>query len=283
MIQDIAPHHLYNEFTPRDPKADDLIFAFNDRKLLASLTPEGCHFPTWEMIASHLPENVQPIWLFSLDEISCFLIMDQELSLSDSFAYYSLRQIRGQQPKHEVFAAFTAYHLYTWYQSNQFCGRCGTPVVHSTKERMVACPNCGNTIYPKICPAIIVGVIDGERILLTKYAAGRNNPNYALIAGFTEIGETAEETVIREVQEEVGLKVKNIHYYKTQPWGLACDLLLGFYAELDGEDTITLDQEELSTGVWMDRNDIHMEDEDFSLTREMIVHFVKEGRKVLHE
>ena len=122
---------------------------------------------------------------------------------------------------------------------------------------------------------------DGERILLTKYA-GRNNPNYALIAGFTEIGETAEETVMREVYEEVGVRVKNLRYYKTQPWGMASDLLIGYYAELDGDPSITLDRNELSTGLWMDRKDIIIEDEDFSLTREMIVRFAKTGRAVLN-
>ena len=177
----------------------------------------------------------------------------------------------------------TAFHLYDWYRNNRFCGRCGTPVVPdpSHKERMLSCQQCGNTIYPKICPAIIVGVIDGERILLTKYA-GRNNPNYALIAGFTEIGETAEETVMREVYEEVGVRVKNLRYYKTQPWGMASDLLIGYYAELDGDPFITLDRNELSTGLWMDRKDIIIEDEDFSLTREMIVRFAKTGRAVLN-
>ena len=185
--------------------------------------------------------------------------------------------------KHHIFAAMTAFHLYDWYRNNRFCGRCGTPVVPdpSHKERMLSCPQCGNTIYPKICPAIIVGVIDGERILLTKYA-GRNNPNYALIAGFTEIGETAEETVMREVYEEVGVRVKNLRYYKTQPWGMASDLLIGYYAELDGDPSITLDRNELSTGLWMDRKDIIIEDEDFSLTREMIVRFAKTGRAVLN-
>ena len=81
--------------------------------------------------------------------------------------------------------------------------------------------------------------------------------------------------------EEVVVKVKNLHYYKTQPWGMASDLLIGYYAELDGDGSITLDREELSTGLWIDRKDITLEDEDFSLTREMIVRFAKVGRDVL--
>lgn len=282
MIQDITPHHLYNEFTPQSPQSGDLIFAFCERKLLADLSGNDCRFPLWEDVSSQVSDTASLIWLFSLDQVSCFLLMDAALTLPGNYDFHSLREIRGREPKHQIFAAMTAFHLYDWYRNNRFCGRCGTPVVPdpSRKERMLSCPHCGNHIYPKICPAIIVGVIDGERILLTKYA-GRNNPNYALVAGFTEIGETAEETVMREVMEEVGVKVKNLHYYKTQPWGMASDLLIGYYAELDGDGSITLDREELSTGLWMDRKDITLEDEDFSLTREMIVRFAKVGRDVL--
>lgn len=280
MIQDIAPHHLHNEFTPRSPRQGDLIFFFSENRLLSAFTPDSCLFPVWEDIASQITDSDRLIWLFTLDQTSCFLLLDGCLQLPESFSFHTLRELRGQEPKHLIFAAMTAFHLYDWYRNNRFCGRCGTPVVPDQKERMLSCPHCKNTIYPKICPAIIVGVIDGERILLTKYA-GRDHTNYALIAGFTEIGETAEETVSREVQEEVGVRVKNLHYYKTQPWGMASDLLIGYYAELDGDSSITLDQEELATGLWMDRRDITMEDEDFSLTREMIVRFKELGRAVL--
>ncbi len=117
-----------------------------------------------------------------------------------------------------------------------------------------------------------MGVTDGDRILLTKYA-GREYKRYALIAGFTEIGETAEETVRREVMEEVGLKVKNIHYYKSQPWGFDQNLLLGYFCELDGTGEIRLDKEELATAEWVGCRDIPDDSEGLSLTREMMLHF----------
>ena len=141
------------------------------------------------------------------------------------------------------------------------------------------CPDCGNMIFPKIAPAVIIAVTDGERLLLSKYA-GRAYTRYALLAGFTEIGETAEETVQREVMEEVGLKVKNVRYYKTQPWGVESDLLLGFYCDLDGDDAIHLDQMELSMAQWFDRDKIPADDDGISLTREMIRVF-KEGKEPL--
>ena len=104
---------------------------------------------------------------------------------------------------------------------------------------------------------------------------------YALIAGFTEIGETLEETVQREVMEEVGLKVKNIRYYKSQPWSFSSTLLCGFFCEVDGDTDITLDTEELAVGEWFDRDNIPVEDDGVSLTREMIGVFKTGGEKNL--
>ena len=143
---------------------------------------------------------------------------------------------------------------------------------HSDKERMLYCEACGFQTYPTISPCVIVAVHDGERLLLTKYA-GREYTRYALIAGFAEIGESLEQTVQREVKEEVGLKVKNLKFYKSQPWPFTDTILAGFFAELDGDDTITLDEEELSVGVWMNRDEIAPEELKISLTGEMIEAF----------
>ena len=149
--------------------------------------------------------------------------------------------------------------------------------MHSDKERMVYCPKCGRMEYPKLCPAVIVAVTHGNRLLLSKYA-GRNHTNYALIAGFAEIGETIEETVKREVMEEVGLKVKNLRYYKSQPWSFTDTLLFGFYVDLDGEEDITLDQEELALAQWFDRDKLPEPAANGSLTSEMITMF-RNGEK----
>ena len=141
---------------------------------------------------------------------------------------------------------------------------------------MMRCGACGNMEYPKICPAVIVGVTDGDRLLMSKYA-GRAYKNYALIAGFTEIGETVEQTVAREVMEEVGLKVKNIRYYKSQPWAFTDTLLMGFYCDLDGSDAIRLDENELAVAEWFTREEIPEPVSQESLTNEMILRFKNGG------
>lgn len=124
-------------------------------------------------------------------------------------------------------------------------------------------------MFPVICPAVIIGVTYGDRLLLSKYA-GRSYTRYALLAGFTEIGETLEQTVAREVMEEVGLKVKNIRYYKSQPWGIDGGLLMGFYCDLDGSDKVHIDETELSLAEWHERGKLPAHDDGISLTREMM-------------
>ena len=110
---------------------------------------------------------------------------------------------------------------------------------------------------------------------MTKYA-GREYTRYALVAGFNEIGETIEETVRREVMEEVGLRVKNLLYYKSQPWSLSDTILFGFYCDVDGDDAIRLDESELSVGEWVERENIPeypVGSAEISLTGEMMMQF----------
>jgi NAD+ diphosphatase len=124
---------------------------------------------------------------------------------------------------------------------------------------------------------VIVGVTNGDEIVMTKYA-GRGMHFYALIAGFTEIGEAFEDTVRREVMEEVGLKVKNIRYYKSQPWGVVDDILAGYYCDVDGDTQIRMDRTELKEAVWVKREDVILQPDDFSLTNEMMMMF-RDGKE----
>ena len=112
---------------------------------------------------------------------------------------------------------------------------------------------------------------------MSKYA-GREYKKYALLAGFNETGESIEETVRREVMEEVGLKVKNLRYYKSQPWSFSGSLLAGFYCDVDGDPSITLDREELSVAEWFDRDSLPETPNFISLTGEMIECF-RQGKE----
>ena len=276
MLQDIAPHYLENQYQNRKPvTSGSRILHFSGKQVFISRAKDDrLELPTWEevrelcVMKDRGEETLQ--YLFAVDGSTYFLLMEEEqLPETEQYRYENVRTLRQVISKEVCFTVMTAYHLYVWYRSNRFCGHCGQSVVHDEKERMLRCPDCGNMIFPKIAPAVIVAVTDGSRILMSKYA-GRDYKRYALLAGFTEIGETAEETVAREVMEEVGLKVKNIRYYKSQPWGVDSNLLLGFFAELDGDPTIRLDEEELSEAEWFERDAMPAHDDGISLTREMM-------------
>ena len=238
MIQDIYPHKLDNHYDINAvPDMDSIVLYFTEEGVLHRLGqykeydnylffPAVRDFPSDTTDIDEFPfEKDDLTYLFSVDDDDYFLLNKDPEEIPEGYNFCTVRDLRNQQigPKYRTFAAITGLHLYNWYRTNRFCGCCGHETVHSSTERALKCPSCGHLIYPRIVPAVIVGVKNGDKLLLTKYRKGFTP--FALIAGFTEIGETLEETVSREVMEEAGLRVKNIQYYKSQPWGVVDDLL----------------------------------------------------------
>lgn len=276
MIQDISPKKLNNSYNTHNVNADSLIIVFTNGKFMLRLdeSTTSIEYPKY----SDLNIEWKYAYLFSIDEEDFFYTNGSDnISCPDGFGLYALKDLRKEYlfPKHYVFAAYTAFHLIEWYQGSKYCGVCGSVNEHSKTERALVCPKCGKTVYPRINPAVIVGVTNGDKLLLTKYRTGF--AHNALVAGFTEIGETMEETVEREVMEETGLRVKNIRYYKSQPWGVASDILMGFFCDVDGDDTIKMDEEELKYAQWVPRQEIELQPLEYSLTNEMMKLF-KEGK-----
>ena len=272
MLQEIGPRHLDNQYHPVPLGPGAKICVFRDKDVLVSRREESVILPDWELLKDAI---VCSVYLFSVDAQPYFLAeLRQDAALPEGYMFDNVRSHRMLKPKYTVYAEMTAWHLYIWYRDNRFCGRCGHPTVHDGKLRMLSCPDCGNMIFPKICPAVIVGVTNGDYILLTKYS-NRAHKNYALIAGFIEIGETAEEAVCREVFEETGVHVKNIRYWNTQPWGIDSDLLLGYFVDLDGSAEITMDREELAVAGWYHRDEMDIAADDVSLTNDMIRAFIE--------
>ena len=275
MIQDIYPHIYHNEYKPVAPDSNSMILAYEDGKCFFHKEENADtitlpRFRELESKATDLYENY--IYLFSIDEERFYLIPGLDTALLPGYEFYETRLLRYVHPQHLSFAVITGHQLYQWYRSRQFCGCCGHAMKHDNKERMMYCPVCGRHEYPVLMPAVIVGITNGDKIICSKYE-GRSFKQYALIAGFAEIGETIEETVHREVMEEVGLKVKNLRYYKSQPWSFSGTLLFGFFCDVDGDDTLTIDREELSVAQWFERDKIIGQDTDSSLTNEMMMVF----------
>lgn len=277
MLQDIEPHRFSNEFENKLPEDSDFAFIFRNNQTLLKKTGQSAEIPCFDDLLKTDPDiKKEAVYLFSIDGKAYFLTKSggAEIESGGEYEYRELRGLLNSAAEPLVFACATAFHLSKWYGTHLFCGRCGEKTVHKQYERAVVCPNCALTEYPKISPVIIVGIKSGEELLMTKYtAAASEYRNYALVAGFVEIGETLEAAVRREISEEVGVCVKNITYYKSQPWALSESLLAGFFADLDGDKTVRLDDNELSEAVWISRKDIPESDSVMSLTGEMIEAF----------
>lgn len=259
MIQDIGAHKYDLSF--RQPKAEDtdyVLYMKNNKTLLRKesedqyVIPRFFDFPAEK---EQIKENAY--YLFAIDGVGYYYVKEMVQGEENGYELCPTSAFRKMTPMYQAFAGITATQLHRWKESRKFCGRCGHPTEDSKIERALVCPVCGQIEYPKISPAIIVAITDGDRVVMSRYRVS-NNPyrGYALIAGFVEIGETFEDTVRREVMEEVGLKVKNIRYYKSQPWAFSDTEMIGFFAELDGDDTIHLQDDELSEAGWYHRDEI---------------------------
>jgi NAD+ diphosphatase len=271
MVQDISPSVYHVVYQGKEPGENGLCFVFQGQEILQRFQGGKLCLPTFGELGDYLERWV---YLFSIDDQEYYLGFLKARDYPQGYGWWNLRSNQRMKSKALHFAEVTGYHLYVWYRDNRFCGRCGGETKPDTKERMLRCTACGNAIYPKIAPAIIVAVTKGDQILLTRYQ-GRPYKGLALIAGFSEIGETAEDTVRREVWEEVGLRVTDIRYYGSQPWGVDSNLLLGFFARLEGEDTITMEQEELAQAAWYKREEIDLPADGYSLTNDMIQAFLR--------
>ena len=281
MIQDIAPKVYDNHYDPEKKPAPGAYAIFcEDRRVFCRTGMGKLEFPT---LGSLEDRSGRFTYLFSIDGEEFWLALTEDGGLRPPPAWEGwdpapVRSLSRLKPKHLAYAALEASTLGAWYEGNRFCGRCGERMEHSDRERALVCPGCRSTVYPRINPVVIVGVRSGEKLLLTKYRGRPEVPFYALIAGFAEIGESIEDAVRREVMEETGVAVKNLRFYKSQPWALSDSLLMGFFCDVDGDETPHADGNELSVAEWVDRADIPNRDDGFSLTGEMIEYFRVNGR-----
>lgn len=270
MIQDISPRTFNNKFKNKKAEPQDLFLAYDGDTILVKEDKDKLWYPSFSDFEKQYPQLINNAqFLFTIDNINYYLVDENGLDQVEGWIYVSTGRFRTEIKYWRSFAGVVGWQLNRWYDNHRYCSKCGKETKSSDKERMLYCESCGFQTYPTISPCVIVAVHNGDKLLLTKYS-GRAYNRYALIAGFAEIGESLEQTVHREVMEEVGLKVKNLKFYKSQPWPFTDTLLAGFFAELDGDDTITLDKEELSLGEWVDRNDIPPADSNISLTSEMM-------------
>ena len=276
MIQDIYPHVYSPDYLKIKATDEDYVFSYDcdNVMILAKVKNDELEFMRLKETDCTADDVV---FLFAADNKNYFLAKHCVQSFGE-YEYISASKLRETKPMWKSFLAITAVQLGRWYHNNRFCGKCAKNMVLSTHERALVCPECKKTVYPSISPSVIVAIFINDKLLLTKYAGSRGaNNRYALVAGYIEIGETPEDTVRREVWEEVGLKVCDIKYYKSQPWSFSDSLLFGFTCRVDGSDSITLQEDELSFAGWFKKEDVPENPSKVSLTNEMIQKFRNEG------
>jgi NAD+ diphosphatase len=173
--------------------------------------------------------------------------------------FQELRYLGSVLPADEANLAAHARGLILWHASQQFCGSCGSPARPDSGGNSRRCSNadCNREIFPRVDPAIIVLVCDGERCLLGRQS-GWPEGRYSTIAGFVEPGESLEDAVRREVFEETNIRVNEVRYHSSQPWPFPSSLMLGFVADADtaGRHEVRLNDGELEDARWFTRKEL---------------------------
>lgn len=186
----------------------------------------------------------------------------------DGHQFKGLRILFGNIEEDWYWLANRACHLNSWKKKNRYCGRCGDEMHASMDEVAMNCNKCGNIVYPRISPAVIVAITKGEQLLLA-HAARFTGSMYSVIAGFVEPGETLEECVKREIMEEVGLQVANVCYFASQPWPYPDSLMIAFTAEYVSGD-IRIDDKEITDAHWYSRDNLPELPSSVSVARKLI-------------
>lgn len=184
----------------------------------------------------------------------CCIALEAHGSTPEGYAKAGLRDWLGRVEPGLFYLAGRAQQILEWHKTHQHCGRCGSTMQDHAKERAKQCPACGLISYPRLAPSIIVLVTRGEQILLARNANWPHNM-YSTLAGFVEAGESIEQTVHREVFEEVGLRLRNLRYLGSQSWPFPNSLMLGFHAQYADGD-IVCQEGEIADAKWFDLDDL---------------------------
>jgi NAD+ diphosphatase len=244
--------HFEASVTPPNTYTNAYWFLFSGTELLIDNSNSITLIPQFQKPSSNHIITDQALYLGTIASIHCFCASVLETAAIKKYVFKDLRSLYGELDQEFYILAGKALQLINWNKTHKFCGQCGTPMTTSTFEYAKICPACELTLYPRISPAIIVAIVNNGKILLAR----RNNSQmYSVIAGYVEVGEKIEQTVLRETQEEVGIEVKNIQYFSSQSWPFSYALMLAFTAEYKSGE-ITPDGKEIEEAKWFAPNEL---------------------------
>lgn len=187
----------------------------------------------------------------------------------------SLRQMHGLAGPEAYALAGRAVQLLDWRMTHQFCGKCGGSTLRKQDQFAMECPTCDLLYYPRISPAVMILVLRDDTLLLAR--SPHFTPGvFSALAGFVEPGETLEQCARREVREEVGIEIKNIRYFRSQPWPFPNSLMVAFTAEY-AAGQLTPDATEIEVADWFPRNTLPTLPEPMTLSRQLIDAVIEKG------
>ncbi len=259
---------------PPDVKGgkDTLYFLINDQKIVVNHDRDRYRLPSEADLLSCALDLQQSRFIGLLGGHYCYALeVPEGLPLPDSLKSISQRDVFAQFSASEIKAISLAKQIITWDKQYRFCGQCGEPTIELSDERAKVCRKCGLTNYPRLSPSIIVSVVKGKQILLARSARFPKGM-YSVLAGFVEPGETLEECINREIDEEVGIKVKNIKYFGSQNWPFPHSLMIAFTTDY-ASGKITIDNNEIVDAKWFTADDLPRLPGSYSIARSMIDHF----------
>lgn len=249
-----------------------IVMLFNQHEIILQNDEENYSLPTTRETSELLPEKL--LYIGEISGTPCFVTNCEVNATPSKCEKMSFRESLKLLSRSELAAVLRGRQILFWEEQHKFCGACGTPTTFSTKETAKVCPQCNAIYFPRITPAVITAVFKGEQILLAHNSKFREGL-YSLIAGFVEAGETLEQAVAREIYEEVGIEVKNIRYFGSQPWPFPNSLMLGFTAEYHS-GLVKPDGKEISNAGWFSKDQLPTIPSKGSIAREIIDNYLAE-------
>ena len=253
-------------------------FVFMADRLMVAEAGEKISVPCLTNPAELSLEPIREWYLGILDGRHCYCAeIPEDAPVPEKMTFRGLRHLYGHLDGFLHRVAMKAVHMIEWDRTTRYCGYCGMETIRARGMIAKECPCCELLIFPRISPAIIVLVERENKVLLARVKRFTSEL-YSVLAGFVEPGETLEEAVQREIEEEVGIRVKNIRYFGSQPWPFPDSLMIGFTAEYESGE-INIDEAEIADANWYDPERLPVIPGKISIARQLIDWFVETRSK----